>query len=307
MYMATETRRAVVTGGAGFIGSNLVDALLRDGWRVDIIDNLSGGKREHINPKATFHHKDVRNYEDILPIISGANVVFHLAALPRVQHSIDDPQTTNEVNVGGTLNVLHAGKEGGVDRVVYSGSCAMYGDSEELPLHEGLPPKPVSPYALQKYIGEEYARLYAELHGLQTVSFRYFNVYGPNMDPEGAYALAIGKFLKMRKEGKPITVTGTGEQTRDFVHVADVVRANILAATSEKVGRGEAMNIGSGKSITILELAKMVGGPIEYIDARKESLHTLANNQKAKQLLGWEPTISIEEGIRALKHDWGIT
>jgi UDP-glucose 4-epimerase len=165
---------------------------------------------------------------------------------------------------------------------------------------------PVSPYGLQKYIGEEYARLYADLHGLSTVSLRYFNVYGPRMDPDGAYALVIGKFLKMRKEGKTLTITGDGEQTRDFTHVDDVVRANIMASESDKVGRGEVINIGSGARISMNILAKMIGGPIEYIEARKESLHTLADNKKAKKLLGWEPTIFIEEGIATLRKEWGV-
>jgi len=304
--MATQSKRAVVTGGAGFIGSHIVDALIGEGWQVDIIDDLSGGKRELINPKARFHLLDIRNYEAIARVISGAHRVFHLAALPRVQQSIDEPQLTNEVNVGGTLNVLHAAKEGGVGRVIYSGSCAMYGDSPTLPLHEELPAKPVTPYGHQKYIGEEYARLYADIHGLETVSFRYFNVYGPRMDPSGAYALAIGKFLRMRKAGVPITITGTGEQTRDFVHVADIVRANLLASESKKVGKGEAINIGSGRRISVNKLAEMLGGPIEYTEARKETLHTLADVRKAKALLEWDPTISIEDGIRVLKVEWGI-
>jgi nucleoside-diphosphate-sugar epimerase len=303
--MATQ-RRAVVTGGAGFIGSHLVDGLLGEGYEVHIIDNLSGGKMERVNKDAHFHNADIRHYNEIAPIISGADVVFHLAALPRVQYSIDEPIETNDVNAGGTLNVLHASKEGGVRRVVYSASSSAYGDSPVLPLHEELPAKPVSPYGLQKYIGEEYARLYAELHGLSTVSLRYFNVYGTRMDPDGAYALVIGKFLKMRKEGKTLTITGDGEQTRDFTHIEDVVRANLLSAKSTKVGHGEVINIGSGTRISMNMLAKMIGGSIEYIEARKESLHTLADNKKAKQLLGWEPTIFIEEGIATLRKEWGV-
>lgn len=304
--MEKQAKRAVVVGGAGFIGSHLTDALLESGWRVDVIDNLSGGKMEHVNPRANFHKKDIRNYDDIAPVIAGSDVVFHLAALPRVQYSIDFPQETNSVNAGGSLNVLQAAKEGGVKRVVYSGSSSAYGNQETMPLHEGLRAIPISPYALQKYIGEEYARIYSEIHGLQTVTLRYFNVYGTRMDPEGAYALVIGQFIKLRKEGKPLTITGTGEQTRDFTHVRDVVRANMLASESLNVGRGEAINIGAGRNISMKTLAEMIGGDIEYVPARKEPLHTLANNQRAKELLGWEPSIQIEEGIEALREEAGL-
>ena len=304
--METQKKRAVVTGGAGFIGSHLVDALVEAEFSVDIIDNLSGGKMERINPRATFHKKDIRNYEDIAPIIKGAHAVFHLAALPRVQYSIDEPRETNEINAGGTLNVLHAAHVGRVGRVVYSASSSVYGDSPTLPLHEELPARPVSPYGLQKYIGEEYARIYSNIHGLQTVSLRYFNVYGSRMDPDGAYALVIGKFLKMRAMGKALTITGDGEQTRDFTHIKDVVRANILAIESNNVGNGECINIGAGRRISMNTLAQMLGGPIEYIPARKESLHTLADNQKAKKLLNWEPEIHIEEGIAMLRKEWGV-
>lgn len=304
--MEKKQKRAVVVGGAGFIGSHLTDALLDAGWVVDVIDNLSGGKIERVNSLASFHNKDIRIFNDIAPIIAGSDVVFHLAALPRVQYSIDFPQITHDVNATGTLNVLHAAKEGGVGRVVYSGSSSAYGNHETLPLHEGLPAVPVSPYALQKYIGEEYARIYSEIHGLQTVTLRYFNVYGARMDPDGAYALVIGRFLKLRKEGKPLTITGTGDQTRDFTHIRDVVHANILAAKSPNVGHGEAINIGAGKNISMNTLAEMIGGDIEYIPARKETLHTLADNRRAKKLLGWEPTIYIEKGIAELREEWGL-
>lgn len=304
-----KQKRAVVTGGAGFIGSHLVDRLIASGWVVDIIDDLSGGKKERINANAHFHLLDIRDYPSIAPVISGADTVFHLAALPRVQFSIDFPIASNEVNVGGTLNVIHAAKEGGVGRLVYSASGSAYGDSEVLPLHERLPVKPVSPYALQKYVGEEYMRLYSDIYGIETVALRYFNVYGPRMDPDGAYALVIGKFLKMKQRNEALTITGNGEQTRDFTHVFDVVRANLLAAESACVGKGEVINIGSGKRISMNMLAKMLGGPIEYIPARKETLHTLADVQKAKELLDWVPEISLEEGIRQLRdsgaYKWG--
>lgn len=304
--MEKHKKRAVVVGGAGFIGSHLTDALLEQGWGVEVIDDLSGGDIERVNKDAKFHKLDMRDYDAIAPIVKGADTVFHLAALPRVQYSIDFPQITNDVNVGGMLNVLQAAKEGGVKRFVYSGSSSAYGDHEELPLHEGLPAIPVSPYALQKYVGEEYARIFASLHGMETVTLRYFNVYGSRMDPDGAYALVIGKFLKLRKAGLPLPITGTGEQTRDFTHIRDVVRANILAAESPNVGKGEAINIGAGRNISVNALAKMIGGDIEYIPARQETFHSQADNRKAAKLLGWKPTVTIEEGIAELCEEWGI-
>lgn len=301
-----ETKRAVVVGGAGFIGGHLTDALIEKGWNVDVIDNLVSGKREHVHKDAHLHVVDIRNYDDIFPIVNGADHVFHLAALPRVQFSIDEPRETHSVNATGMLNVLLAAKNGGVKRFVYSASSSAYGNQETLPLKEDLRPSPVSPYGLQKYIGEEYARIFAEIYGLPTVSLRYFNVYGSRLDPEGPYALVIGRFLKQKKEGMPLTVTGDGEQTRDFTHVRDVVRANILAAESINVGKGEAINIGNGRNVSMNKLAELIGGRIEYIEARKEPRHTLADRSRAKELLGWEPTTSLEDGLVELKAEWGL-
>jgi UDP-glucose 4-epimerase len=296
-----KNEKVVVTGGAGFIGSNLAGTLIEHGYEVHIIDNLSGGKSENVNPKAIFHEKDIRTLLDIVPIFENAKFVFHLAALPRVQYSIEHPDITNEVNVVGTQNVLIASVQAKVSRVVFSASSSAYGDSVVMPLREDLPPNPKSPYGLHKYVGELYCKLWSEVYGLSTVSLRYFNVYGPRLDPEGAYALVIGKFLKQRKEGGPITITGDGTQTRDFTHVRDVVRANILAAESEKVGKGEVINIGAGQNHTINELAKLIGGEIEHIAPRLEPHDTLADNSLAKKLLGWEPQVSFEEGIDELK------
>lgn len=293
-------KKMVVVGGAGFIGSNLTEALVARGDDVHVIDNLAGGKREHVDSGATFHEVDICNYEAIVPIIAGADTVFHFAALPRVQFSIEHPLETNEVNVGGTLKVLTAAKEGGVRRVVYSASSSAYGDQEKMPLEETMPANPLSPYGLQKYIGEEYCTLYSTVYGLETVSLRYFNVYGKNQDPEGAYALVIGKFLKQKSEGNPLTITGDGEQSRDFTSVRDVVRANILASESQKVGKGEAINIGAGKDCTINRLADLIGGTKKYVEARLEPKHTLADISKAKELLGWVPEVRLEDGIEEL-------
>ncbi|MCX6735554.1 MAG: NAD-dependent epimerase/dehydratase family protein [Candidatus Parcubacteria bacterium] len=301
-----KNEKVVVTGGAGFIGSNLTEALLEKGYEVHAIDNLVGGKRENVDPRAHFYEKDIRNLEDMKEAMEGAKYVFHLAALPRVQFSIEHPIETNDVNVNGTLNVLKAAHDAGVSKVIFSASSAAYGDQDVMPLHEEMPVNPKSPYGLHKCIGEMYCKLWSDVYGLPTVSLRYFNVFGPKLDPNGAYALAVGLFLRLRKEGKPITITGDGTQTRDMTHVRDVVRANILAAESETVGKGEIINIGSGKNHTINHLAKTIGGPVEHIAPRLEPHDTLADNSLAKQLLGWEPEVSFEEGIAELKKIFGI-
>lgn len=300
-------KKYVVTGGAGFIGSNLIEALVARGDDVHVIDNLSGGKRENVHPGAVFHELDVCDYAAIAPIIAGADTVFHLAALPRVQYSIEHPLETNEANVAGTLAVLTAAKDGGVRRIVYSASSSAYGDQETMPLEETMSAHPLSPYGLQKYIGELYCRVFSEVYGLPTVSLRYFNVYGKNQDPEGAYALVIGKFLKQRRDGVPITITGDGEQTRDFTHVRDVVRANILASESPKVGKGEVMNIGAGRNCSVNKLAELIGGPSVHVESRLEPKHTLADTTRAKGLLGWEPEVKLEDGIQELLTEWGIS
>lgn len=304
--MNTQKKKAVVTGGAGFVGSHVTDALIAQGFEVAVIDNLSGGKAENVNPKAVLHELDVREYEKILPVMEGAQYVFHLAALPRVQYSIDYPEETNSVNIGGTLSVLRAAHAAKVSRVVYAASSSAYGNQEKLPLSEEMPADPLSPYGLQKYVGELYAKVFATVYGLQTVSVRFFNVYGPRLDPEGAYALVIGRFLKQRKDGKPMTVTGDGEQTRDFTHITDIVNGMIAAATSNKVGKGEVINLGRGKQVSVNDLAKLIGGPIEYVPPRIEPKRTEADIRKAKELLDWEPKIGLEEGVAELKKIFGV-
>ncbi|MBX4210750.1 NAD-dependent epimerase/dehydratase family protein [Candidatus Parcubacteria bacterium] len=294
-------KKIVVTGGAGFIGSNITDELVKEGFDVHVIDNLSGGKKENVNPKATLHVLDMRDFEKIKPIISGAEFVFHLAALPRVQYSIEHPIETNDVNIGGIVSVLTAAKEGGVKRVIYSASSSAYGDQPTMPLVESMSASPKSPYGLHKYVGELYCRLWSEIYELETVSLRYFNVYGPRQSAEGAYALVIAKFLKQKAEGKTMTITGDGKQTRDFTHVSDVVQANLLASKSKKVGKGEVINIGRGQNCSINKIAELIGGPVEHIPARFEPKDTLADNRLAKELLGWVPEMSIEEGIRELQ------
>jgi len=292
--------KVVVTGGAGFIGSNLVEALVARGDEVHVVDNLIAGKRERVHARAVFHHVDILEQDKLVPIMRDAGVVFHTAARPRVQFSIAYPLEAHEVNVTGTLHVLLAAREAGVRRIVYSASSSAYGDQETMPLVETMPAHPLSPYGLQKHVGELYMRVCSVVYGIETVSLRYFSVYGKNQDPEGPYALVLGKFLKQRAEGVPLTITGDGEQTRDFTSVRDVVRANLLASESAKVGRGEVINVGAGNDCSINKLAAIIGGPVEHVPARLEPRRTLADTTRARELLGWVPEVSLEEGVREL-------
>ena len=298
--------RAIVTGGAGFIGSHVVDALINEGYEVIIVDNMSAGKRERVNPRALLIEEDVRNTARLVEIFKEGDSIFHLAALPSVPYSILHPEETNDINIGGTLSVLEAARKMGVRRIVYSASSAVYGNNETLPLHEELLPEPVNPYGIQKYAGEHYLRAHSIIHGLETVSLRYFNVYGPRMNLEGPYAAVIGAFIRHRKAGLPLPIIGDGGQTRDFVHIADVARANVLAMQSLSVGKGESVNIGTGQGVSILELAEIIGGDIEYKDAVDEIRHSRADNTKAKNLLNWEPKVRFDEGIRTVLAEWGL-
>jgi len=291
----------LVTGGAGFIGSHLVDALIAGGHEVKVIDNLLTGKREYLNPKAEFLELDIRNLDEIRPHFDGVEAVFHLAALPRIPISIEKPAETHAINATGTLNVLIASRDAGVKKVIYSASSSAYGNQDKLPLREDMPASPLNPYAVQKYVGELYCRIFSELYGLKTVSLRYFNVYGPRQHTDGAYAPVMGIFLRQKANGELLTVTGDGEQTRDFIHVSDVARANLLAYESGKARKGEVINIGGGKNYSVNAIARLVGGKISYIPERPgETRHTLADITLAKKLLGWEPQVDIEEGIKVL-------
>ncbi|MCY4393405.1 MAG: NAD-dependent epimerase/dehydratase family protein [Chloroflexi bacterium] len=297
--------RCVVTGGCGFIGSHIVDALVRDGCEVAVLDDLSTGNLEYLNPAAELLEGSVADGEVVRSAVEGATWVFHLAALPRVQQSVDDPVGTHAINVNGTLNVLQAAREHGVERVVVSSSSSVYGDQETHLMTEDLAPNPLSPYGLHKLIGEQYADLFASLFGMQIVSLRYFNVYGPRQSAEGAYALVIPHFLRLRDEGKPLTVYGDGCQTRDYVHVDDVVRANLNAANSElPVGRAVALNVGSGEETSVNEIAAMVGGEVEHIIPNPrgafEELRKCADTSRAKSVISWEPGILLAEGIRSV-------
>jgi len=299
-------KKAVVTGGTGFIGSNLVHALVKAGWEVAIIDRDPSFRRDTLPKEAVIHQIDIQKTDEIQAVMQGTDVVFHTAAVPRVPYSIEHPVETTDVNITGTVSVLTAAARAKVRRVVYSSSGSSYGDQETMPLVETMPANPVNPYGLQKYVGELFAKLWVSTYGIETVSLRYFNVYGPGLDPEGPYALAIGRFLLARKEGRPITIYGDGTVTRDFTHVSDVVRANLLAAESANVGKGEVINIGAGRNVTIQYLAEMFGGPIEYAAPRIEAHDSLADNKKAKELLGWVPQVTLEDGIAELKKEMGL-
>jgi nucleoside-diphosphate-sugar epimerase len=293
--------KCLVTGGAGFIGSNLADALIKKGHEVLVIDNLSTGKKENLNPRAEFFEKDLRDFEQIRPIFDKVDFVFHEAALPRIPLSIQKPKESNDINIGGTLNALIASKEAGVRKFIYAASSSAAGGNAALPMREDAPCRPLNPYALQKYVGELYCKIFYDIYGLKTVSLRYFNVYGPRQPKEGSYVPVIGIFLTQKKEGKPMTITGDGRQTRDFTHVYDVARANILAMESDRTGSGEVINVGAGKNHSISDIAEMIGGNIDYIPLPKgEMRDTLADISKAKELLGWQPEITLEEGIKKL-------
>ncbi len=292
----------LVTGGAGFIGSHIVDKLLELDHEVVVIDSLMLGKKEFVNKKAKFYKIDIRKFKKIKPLFKGVDGVFHLAADPRLPLSIEDPLLTHEINVTGTLNVLIAAKESGIKKVVFSSSAAIYGD-QELPIKEEMLCSPMSPYGLHKLIGEEYCHLFTSLYGLETVCLRYFNVYGPRKLNTGSYPMVIPIFLSQKKDGQNLTIVGDGEQTRDYVHVSDVVESNIKAMETNLRG-SECINIGSGIQTSVNQIADLIGGDKINIPERKGEMRFIeADNSKAKNLLGWEPKIKLEDGIEELKKE----
>jgi len=302
--------RCIVTGGAGFIGSNLVNRLVDDGHEVIVFDDLSTGKEENINKKAKFFLVDI-SYKSsfaktMKEIMTGVDVVFHLAAKARVQPSIENPIEFNNVNVGGTLNMLKACVDCGISRFIYSSSSSVYGNVEQLPTTEGHKLNPMSPYALQKLIGEQYCKLFSELYGLETACLRYFNVYGDGMSLEGAYKLVIPIFIEQRLNGKPMTVRGDGENRRDFTYVGDVVDANVRCMDYPLEFNGETFNIGNGNNRSVNQLADMIGGDKINIESVVEPRETLADNSLAKRVLGWEATVEIEDWIKTYKGRMGL-
>jgi UDP-glucose 4-epimerase len=298
----------VVTGGAGFIGSAIVRSLLREGaGRVVVIDNLLTGREsnlEEVRGSVDFQRADIRNYEEIAPIIRGAAVVFHEAAIPSVPRSIDDPVPSHEVNIDGTFNVLRAAHAGKAGRVVYAASSSAYGDTEVLPKVESMTPRPKSPYALQKLVGEYYCTVFSGVYGLEAVALRYFNVYGPRQDPSSPYSGVLSLFMKAILERRSPTIFGDGEQSRDFTYVEDVADLNLKAARAGGVS-GQLYNGGNGGRITLNQawalLQKMEGVSIPAVygapragDVRDSQADTTA----AVRDLGYAPRFSFEEGMR---------
>jgi len=292
----------VVTGGFGFIGTHLAVSLLKEGHQVTIIDDCSS-KDVQAPPwtdKCDFIQCDIAKPDFYRKFLDGADAVFHLAAKARVQPSIDDPVLFDFTNVHGTVNLFHACVEAGVKKIVFSSSSSVYGDAE-MPTSETHPLSPKSPYGLQKKIGEEYLELFTQLYGIKGVSLRYFNVYGEGMPLGGAYATAIGIFLKQRKNDEKITIFGDGEQTRDFTYINDVVSANMLAAESDRLDDYEVFNVGNGDSCSVNDIANLIGGSKQHLDPKTEPRATLADNSKIRQKLGWTPTQSVDKWIPEYK------
>ena len=305
--------RCIVTGGAGFIGSNLVDRLIDEGHEVIIFDNLSTGQQKNINPKAKFFLIDIAHQpyfenKTMKDIMSGVDVVFHLAALARVQPSIENPIEYHNVNINGTLNMLDACRKYGVKRFVFSSSSSVYGDvrEEDLPTSENSELNPMSPYALHKLVGEQYCKLYSELYGLETVSLRYFNVYGERQPIEGAYTLVMGVFAQQRLNGEKMTIRGDGEQRRDFTYVGDVVDANIKCMEYPLELNGDVFNIGNGDNKSVNDIADLIGGERVNLEPVIEPRVTLADNTKIKKLLDWKPTQDLNQWVGKWVKDLGI-
>jgi len=295
-----EKEKVIVTGGAGFIGSHIADFLVSQGYDVHIVDSLCSGVRENVNNMATLHVVDIRDRDRLVDVFSGARYVFHEAAIPQVQYSIENPVETNDVNVSGLLNILEISRLSGVHRVIFASSSAVYGNQEVLPITETMEVSPLSPYGSQKHIGEIYCRLYSEIYKIETVCLRYFNVFGPRQSAKGSYSSVIPSFIKLKKNNKPLQIIGSGENSRDYINVHDVVSANFKAMISPKVGMGETINIGSGVSCSVNDLAKLIGGNVIYLPPRVEPKESLSDISVAKKLLEWEPKIKLEEGIKEL-------
>lgn len=293
-----DRSQVLVTGGAGFIGSHLVEALLAQGRRVRVLDNLSYGRREWVPGAADLIVGDIRDPETCKRACADCHAVFHMAAMSRSAASLDNIEICTSANVTGTQNVLIAAKDAGVAKVIYSGSSTYYGN-RPAPHREDMPGDFLNFYGLTKYTGEEYCLMFDRLYGLPCMVLRYFNVYGPRQPEEGIYALVLGIFLRRAAEGKPLVIHGTGDQRRDFVHVRDVAAANIAALESPV--HGERVNVGSGTSVSVLELAHMISDKLEFGPRRRGDAEvTLADISRARELLGWEPKVPFAEGIREL-------
>jgi len=295
--------KLLVTGGAGFIGSHIVDRLLGLGHEVVVIDNESSQSHHqfYYNPNASYHNLDIADYDATKHLYEGVNTVFHCAAEARIQSTLKKPLQTVKTNVIGTATVLQCSLEAGVDKVIYSSTSSSYGLKNTPPLKESMPEDCLNVYSVSKVSAEKLCNMYTKLHGLKTVTFRYFNVYGPREPIRGPYALVVGKFLNQCINGEPLTIVPDGTQRRDFTYIDDVVNANLLAMTTEHNHYGEVFNIGSGVNYSVLELASMISENIKMIEPRiGEAYITLADNSKAKEVLGWSPTKNIEDYIQSV-------
>lgn len=303
--------KALVSGGAGFIGGHLVEALLAGGHQVSVIDNLSNGRRENLNgvashPDLAFHNVDIISRAELAPCFDGVDWVFHLAGLADIVPSIENPEAYYATNVTGTLNMVQCARAAGVKRFIYAASSSCYGLPDNFPTPETTPIRPMYPYALTKHMGEEIVLHWAKIYRLPAVSLRLFNVYGPRSRTTGAYGAVLGVFLAQKLAGNPFTVVGNGLQTRDFTYVADVVDAFLAAVRSDRTGT--IYNVGSGTHVSVLRLAELIGGKVTFIPKRPgEPDCTFADISRIQTELGWTPHFSIEAGIaEVLKciEDW---
>ncbi len=302
--------RYLVTGGAGFIGGHIVKALIAQGASVRVLDNFATGKRETLDAfenQVEVIEDDLRSLAAVEHAVDGVDFVLHEGALPSVPRSIDDPSTTNDVNVTGTLNLLVAARDADVKRVVFASSSSVYGNSPKLPKDESMTPNPLSPYAVSKLAGETYCRVFNETYGLETVVLRYFNVFGPRQDPKSQYSAVIPKFLRLMRSGQPPTVFGDGEQSRDFTHIDNVVDANLKACEAPASAAGEVFNCACHDQVTLNQLLDQLNGELgtsleaEYAPDRAGDVrHSYADINKAKELLGYRPSVSFSQGLARL-------
>jgi len=305
--------KCLVTGGAGFIGSNLIKELLRRDYQVRVVDNLSTGKVENIKPfldKIEFIQEDLTDIEVTKKAVQDMDFVFHQAAISSVPYSIKNPLNSHNSNLNATLNVLLAAKENNVKKVIYASSSSIYGDNPKLPKKENFSPNLLSFYALTKYAGEKYCQLFSKLYGLPTISLRYFNIFGPNQDLDSEYSAVIPKFIKLILQGKQPIIYGDGEQTRDFTYIDNVVEANILSMKSDV--SGEVINIGCGERISLNQLIELINKylgknikPIYQKERVGDVKHSLADISKAQKLLCYRPSIKIEDGLKKLIDYYG--